>query len=58
MVSNGDNKGDEARSLTGNLHFILGGVSSHGKTLQQGCVIIWLRFLNPLWRTECRTEAS
>lgn len=57
-MSNGDNKGDEARSLTGNLHFILGGVSSHGKTLQQGCVIIWLRFLNPLWRTECRTEAG
>ena len=36
MVSNGDNKGNEARTLTGNLGFILGGMSSHGKTVQQG----------------------
>lgn len=35
-MSSRDNKGDEARSLTGNLGFILGGMSSHGKTVPQG----------------------
>lgn len=38
--------------------FILGGVSSHGKTVQQGCAIIRLQFLSPLWRMECRSEAG
>lgn len=42
-MSNGDKKRDEARSLTRNLDFIVGGVSSHGKTVQQECAVIWLQ---------------
>lgn len=51
-MSNGDNKGEEAGSLTGNLDFILSEVSGHGKSVQKRCVIIRLQFLNPLWRME------
>lgn len=51
-MSNGDNEGEEAGSLPGNLDFILSEVSGHGKTVQKRSVIIWLQFLNPLWRME------
>ena len=46
MVGDEDNQGYEARSLAGpdficgNLDFILGGVSSYGKTVQQGHAMI------------------
>ena len=46
MVGDEDNQGYEARSLAGldficgNLDFILGGVSSYGKTVQQGHALL------------------
>ena len=66
MVGDEDNQGYEARSLAGldficgNLDFILGGVSSYGKTVQQGHAMIWFwvfkSTLGTAWRMEYRSK--
>lgn len=48
--------------ICGDLDFILGGVSSHKKTVQQGCAMIRFQLfkstLGAVWRMECRAEGS